>query len=147
MHGLAEQIGEVLDMAGSEAVDRAKVGLWAGAGQVAQSQIPAQSPGDLSPAVHRLRGREQPQLEQQPRGVGVLAVGRIALLESRQIQVLDHVVDEKHRIGWIQRLAQMSREQLPLILLVLLEPLRRAHDGAPIPATRKPCAVLSRAPD
>lgn len=110
-----------------EAVDRPKVRIQS-TGQIAEAQVPAQSLRNLPAAVDALDGPEQPELQQKPRRIGVLAHAGVAALEGLEIEALDQVVDEKHRVARIQRLAQMRRKQLPLVLLIALELDLTPHD-------------------
>ena len=126
-HRLAKHLREVLAMENAEAIDRAKVRSEA-AGEVPETKIPAHALRDLPAAVHPRDRPEHPKLQQHPRWIGVLTHRRIAALEDLEIETLDQVADEKHRVAWIERLAQMRWKQLPLVLLVILELDLTPHD-------------------
>lgn len=58
----------------------------------------------------------------------MLAPHRVTPLERLQVEVLDHIVHEKHRARRVQRIPHERREQLPLVLLVRLELDLTPHD-------------------
>ena len=118
---LSEHLRKVLPVTHPEAVDRPEVRIGPLARQIAKAQIPVDLPRNLSTAVDALRGSVQPQLQQKTRVVRMLPHSRVARIERRQIQALDHVVDEKRRVRWIQSLTQVRRKHLPLVLLVRFE--------------------------
>src|SRR5262249_19647524 len=76
-----------------------------------------------------LRGRVQPHFQQEPRAVRMLAEDRIALLQRRELQAVNDVVDEKDRITRVERILDKRRQQLALPLRVRLPPPRLRHAG------------------
>src|SRR5207253_5972337 len=102
--------------------------------QEAKRQVPAHPPRELPAAVHALRGRVEPEFQEQPGIVRVLAEHGVSLLHRRELHLFHGVADEKHRIAWVERILDERRQQLPLPLRVRLPPPHLRHARSLQPA-------------
>jgi hypothetical protein len=98
-HALHQHRGKVLPVPLPKPVDRPEVRPQL-ARQVPEPQVPEQPPRDLAPAVHPCDCPEQPI-----RGGYARSPSTASVVRTPQIEPLDHVVHEEHRVRRIEWVA------------------------------------------